>query len=631
MFVLEMLRTLNTNGADTGLDALLKHDRRSLPRSERVTRLIARRLEQLSRDAKHLARVAAIAAEEFTLTLAGSVLGANEFTLLDASEELEVAGVLRGGKLAHDLLSDAVLEGLPAAAHTLLHARVLDSLELTQVPAATLAHHAFEAGRMVSLVRHSLNAGDDAFKLYAMPDAIYQYERARRTLNELGPDPTQARPTPMGISLHDTQRLYANLGFALSFNDRKERALEVYEEMLRHARTWAHAPSECTALNRLADIKRDDNEDLESADSLYRQALEIAQNANDSLGTVETLISLAWLEEQRWHLPEALEFALSAVRGAHALNDPNVQPEWVIEALWTLFNVELDLGRYRQAFEHAQEAHGLAVHRGQRIAQAHARSMMAYCQYFLGQPARAIHDANAAVKVAREVNFNAGEVFAVRTLALTALELGEPEKALEHATHALGMARVRGRNLSQMYALIAVARAHVGLQQPELAREHLIEAYALGLERANKIPQLNLMTAYIHSWLCFAHSLEQDWQRAAECALQALEIREANTDYHGWFFWGARNAEYQALARTGIPPERLERDLEHFQNGSHDNPRAKLSVLHARATLEHEFGSAKTALKCWQEAHALALELGVVTERLEIEREIAEAQEKPKP
>jgi DNA-binding SARP family transcriptional activator len=620
LFVLEMLRTL----AETGLHALLEHDRRSLPRSERVARLIARRLEQLSRDAKHLARVAAIAAEEFSLTLAGSVLGANEFTLLDASEELEVAGVLRGGKLAHDLLSDAVLEGLPVAARALLHARVLDSLELTAgVSAATLAHHAFEAGRMVSVVRYSLNAGDDAFKLYAMPDAIYQYERARRILNELGPDPTQARPTPMAIGLHDTQRLYANLGFALSFNDRKQRALEVYEEMLERARTWGHAPSECTALNRLADIKRDDNEDLESADALYRQALEIAQNANDSLGTVETLISLAWLEEQRWHLPEALEFAAQAVRNAQALNDSS-RDEWVIEALWTLFNVELDLGQYRLALEHAQEAHALALRHGQRIAQSHARSMIAYCRYFLGQPVQAIDDANAAVNTAREVNFNAGEVFAVRILALTALELGEPANALEHALHALTMARARGRNFSQIYALMAVARAHIGLQQPEQAREHLIEAYELGLERARKIPQLQLITAYIHSWLCFAHSLEQDWKRAAECALQALEIREANTDYHGWFFWGARNAEYRALIRAGISRERLEQDLEHFQNGSHDNPRVELSVLHARATLEQALGSSKTALQLLQQAHVLTLELGVVMERLEIEREMAE-------
>jgi DNA-binding SARP family transcriptional activator len=620
LFVLEMLRTL----ADTGLHALLEQDRRGLPRSERVARLIARRLEQLSRDAKHLARVAAIAAEEFSLTLAGSVLGANEFTLLDASEELEVAGVLRGGKLAHDLLSDAVLEGLPVAARSLLHARVFDSLELTGgVSAATLAHHAFEAGRMVSVVRHSLNAGDDAFKLYAMPDAIYQYERARRTLNELGPDPTQARPTPMAIGLHDTQRLYANLGFALSFNDRKQRALEVYEEMLERARTWAHAPSECTALNRLADINRDDNEDLEGADALYRQALEIAQTANDSLGTVETLISLAWLEEQRWHLPEALEFAAQAVRNAQALNDPS-RDEWVIEALWTLFNVELDLGQYRLALEHTQEAHALALRHGQRIAQSHARSMMAYCRYFLGQPIQAIDDANAAVVTSREVNFNAGEVFAVRILALTALELGEPANALEHALHALTMARVRGRNYSQIYALIAVARAHIGLQQPEQAREHLIEAYELGLERAHKIPQLQLITAYIHSWLCFAHSLEQDWKRAAECALQALEIREANTDYHGWFFWGARNAEYRALIRAGISRECLERDLEHFQNTSHENPRVELSVLHARATLEQALGSSKTALQFLQQAHVLALELGVVMERLEIEREMVE-------
>jgi DNA-binding SARP family transcriptional activator len=624
LFVLEMLRTLtNTTGAGTGLQALLEHDRRNLPRSERVARLIARRLEQLSRDAKHLARVAAIAAEEFSLTLAGSVLGANEFTLLDASEELEVAGVLRGGKLAHDLLSDAVLEGLPVAARALLHARVLDSLELTPgVPAATLALHAFEAGRGVSVVRHSLNAADEAFKLYAMPDAIYQYERARVTLNQLGPDPTQARRTPMAISLSDAQRLYANLGFALSFNDRKERALEVYQELLEHARTWVHAPSECTALNRLADIKRDDNNDLKNADALYRQALEIAQTAHDKLGAVETLISLAWLEEQRWHLPEALDFAMQAVSDARALTDSS-RDEWVIEALWTLFNVELDLGQYRLALEHAQEAHDLALRHGQRIAQSHARSMMAYCLYFLGQPLQAIGDANAAVNTAREVNFNAGEVFAVRILALTALELGEPANALEYALHALKMARVRGRNLSQMYALMAVARAHIGLQQPDQAREYLLEAYELGLERAHKIPQLQLVIAYIHSWLCFAHSLEQDWEHATECAIQALEIREANTNYHGWFFWGARNAEYRVLARAGVSRKRLERDLEHFQNVSHDNPRAELSALHAQATLEQAFGSNKSALRFLQQAHTLALELDMVMERLEIEREIA--------
>jgi tetratricopeptide (TPR) repeat protein len=249
--------------------------------------------------------------------------------------------------------------------------------------------------------------------------------------------------------------------------------------------------------------------------------------------------------------------------------------------------------------------------------------MMAYCLYFLGQPLQAIGDANAAVNTAREVNFNAGEVFAVRILALTALELGEPANALEYALHALKMARVRGRNLSQMYALMAVARAHIGLQQPDQAREYLLEAYELGLERAHKIPQLQLVIAYIHSWLCFAHSLEQDWEHATECAIQALEIREANTNYHGWFFWGARNAEYRVLARAGVSRKRLERDLEHFQNVSHDNPRAELSALHAQATLEQAFGSNKSALRFLQQAHTLALELDMVMERLEIEREIA--------
>jgi hypothetical protein len=70
-------------------------------------RLIERRIGLLSRDAVRLARCAAVAGQDFSVTLAAEVLDANPLDLADAWTELESAQVLRDGAFAHDLIFDA--------------------------------------------------------------------------------------------------------------------------------------------------------------------------------------------------------------------------------------------------------------------------------------------------------------------------------------------------------------------------------------------------------------------------------------------------------------------------------------------------------------------------------------------
>jgi tetratricopeptide (TPR) repeat protein len=113
-----------------------------LPRPINVGTLIARRLRQLSAQALALARVAAVAGTDFDIAAAEAVLGAHTLALADAWAELEAAQVLRDGGFAHDLVQDAVLQGLPQPVAQRLHAQLAQHLQTRELaePARVAAH-----------------------------------------------------------------------------------------------------------------------------------------------------------------------------------------------------------------------------------------------------------------------------------------------------------------------------------------------------------------------------------------------------------------------------------------------------------------------------------------------------------
>lgn len=155
LFVIETLRAaLQQGGASAP----------ALPRPQALAHLIDQRLTRLSRPAMALARVAALAAPDFSIELAEHVLAAPALVLADAWQELETAQVLRGEAFAHDLVYDAVLRLSPNAIAR--HAR-------RQI-AAFLAERGAEPARVAA---HWLAAGDAARAAAAFSQAA---ERARR-------------------------------------------------------------------------------------------------------------------------------------------------------------------------------------------------------------------------------------------------------------------------------------------------------------------------------------------------------------------------------------------------------------------------------------------------------------------
>ena len=145
-----LLETLKQAWSDGMLPALAAGTARSRPQT--VQQLIERRLSQLSPAALTLARLAAVAALDFSIELAEQVLAQPALQLASAWSELEAAQVLRDGGFAHDLVYEATLASVPGeiARHT--HAAVAQWLAAHAGEPARIAAHWIAAGEHRSAI-----------------------------------------------------------------------------------------------------------------------------------------------------------------------------------------------------------------------------------------------------------------------------------------------------------------------------------------------------------------------------------------------------------------------------------------------------------------------------------------------
>ncbi|XXF76147.1 BTAD domain-containing putative transcriptional regulator [Myxococcaceae bacterium GXIMD 01537] len=143
LFVVETLKSLIESGE------LARGLPRALPPPGRVGAILERRLERLSGPGLQLARVLAVARQQFSLELAATVLDAHPLDTARAWEELLAAQLVREHWFTHDLLYEAVLGHLPGPLKAWLHRRVAEALPEQLTPAALLSHHWTEAGEAV--------------------------------------------------------------------------------------------------------------------------------------------------------------------------------------------------------------------------------------------------------------------------------------------------------------------------------------------------------------------------------------------------------------------------------------------------------------------------------------------------
>ena len=179
MYVLETLKSLLETG---GIARGLPHH---FPPPQKIGALIRHRLERLSSGALRLARVAAVAETDFSLSLATNVLNVSALELTEPLFELEQAQVLIGERFAHDLIFEATLEGVPKSIQQLVHQKTAAYLEMQSGNPARIAQHWLTAGDEARAVPFLRLAALDAVSQYQLRNAVNYDTQAAQILEQM--------------------------------------------------------------------------------------------------------------------------------------------------------------------------------------------------------------------------------------------------------------------------------------------------------------------------------------------------------------------------------------------------------------------------------------------------------------
>ena len=170
LYLLQTLAELSRQGGLGSARALAALGQ-ALPAAGGTRALVLGRIQQLGGRAQDLLHVAALAGQDFGLDLAAAVLAQTPLALADAWHELEVAHLINGERIAHDLVADAALQSVPAHAAPAWHASIA-------------AHLAAHGGALPRIAAHWCAAARWAEAGCAFADAAAQIHKQLRKAEE---------------------------------------------------------------------------------------------------------------------------------------------------------------------------------------------------------------------------------------------------------------------------------------------------------------------------------------------------------------------------------------------------------------------------------------------------------------
>lgn len=133
-FLLESVKLLLSNGGARAADG-------TLPLPASIEAIIRRRIELLSPRARHLAQLAAIAGNGYSIPLAAAALACPPIELSEPLRELELRQVFYGRQFVHDVIASVTLAAVPGTVAEFMHRFVAEHLEQHGGDAAHIATH----------------------------------------------------------------------------------------------------------------------------------------------------------------------------------------------------------------------------------------------------------------------------------------------------------------------------------------------------------------------------------------------------------------------------------------------------------------------------------------------------------
>jgi DNA-binding CsgD family transcriptional regulator len=456
-----------------------------VPRS--IHGAVQQRTKQLSAAANHVLGLAAVAGRSFNFGLLKDVTQYTDQALLDLLKELIIAQFVVEESVdrfvfRHALTRQAIYTTLLARERKALHQTLAEAIErcgcgvaALETHLAELAHHFYEADIWAKALEYSVRAGKRAQMLYApraardhLTRAVYAAQQlsltpsaaiyqARGQAYEILGDFTHAR-TDFEMALHVTRAAddrqmewttLLDLGKLWVSRDYTQ-AGTYFRDGLRLARELGNSATLAYSLNRVGNWHLNIEQPLE-ARQCHTEALHIFESLNDQRGVAETLDLLGMARYLGGDLIGGTASYERAVTLFRELNDR----QGLASSLATLtmrggaYQTSTMLAASRDVPEAAHEGEAaliIARDIGWRAGEAYALIFLGFCLGGHGDYSRALELVHDALAIGEEIEHRqwiTAAYCAFGALHLDMLSLGEAQRYLDHAltlAHAIGSA-----------------------------------------------------------------------------------------------------------------------------------------------------------------------------------------------
>jgi len=438
---------------DRGLDP---HDPTALEKIElpdSLHTLILSRIDQLTEHEKSTLRVASIVGRLFRADwlfgyypALGALpqvratlqqLHALDITPLDSAEP-ELTYLFK-----HIVTHEVTYESLPFALRAQLHEQLAQYLESIAAPLEVIANHYGQSHNSAKTLAFAARAGDAAFRVYALTEAIAQYSLAIEAAKRVAGEPAAI---PLVAEL--LQHLYNDRGRALELNGRYDEALVNYDEMEAQARQRGDRAMELAALIARAILRSTPTPVSNGAlgKALSEQALALADDLGDRHAKANILRNLMLLSNFSGLLREAVQYGEESLALARELG----LRKQVAFTLNDLFRPYASIGEFERARAAMDEAREFLRETDDQPTLADNLSRSARIAWALGEFDQSIAFATEARQISQRINNLWGLSFCQMFVSYNYLERGELTTALETMHECIRLADQAGFMLPQI-------------------------------------------------------------------------------------------------------------------------------------------------------------------------------------
>jgi hypothetical protein len=568
------LETLKLAWADGALQGGADFAKAGLPRPQSLGQLISQQLARLSAPALQLARVAAVAGVDFGITLAEALLGKSALDLADAWAELEAQHVLRGDAFSHDLIHDAVLQGLPVPIARHLHGQAAGWLERAGGEPARVAAHWEAAGQRARALPALRSAAEAAHR------ALRENERIALLLHAADIAEADGRPDEAFDLVNSAIDSHMN-------TIRQADGLPLLERQEQLARSgWQHAR---VAANRAwyAAVLGDNDQALTLGEEALGQALPVGDDGlvasvRQRLGTAMGMTG---------HFDQAL----AHLRAAEPWMEARAKPEDRVEFQGNLAVVLDNLGQAEAAEQHHLRAIADSALHSEQAQRATLLGNYALNRLDAGDALAAVEQATRAQRIVQHFEQSGGSAgYIAVLLAQGERGLGRYQQALQWCDHAEAILAER---IPSRVPVAQLHRAHVWLDLAQHARAlQVLGGGALATART-------LQPRYAVRWLVLLARTQRRLGAGHESVAQALLSEAAALcPANGWPELGLIVRTEQAL---GLDVAAADAALRQVADGA---TRRQLHSTALAAWLHLAWHSADSTLALHAARQALALQ-----------------------